>query len=131
VAHKNWRRLVSHAARTLPDLPLAPDALLKPPRQAAVIARDARRYRDAPGCCLNPAAGARREARGDIAADETEVPARAGSTRSSLVFLYRSKRLAATGCVENQQPRPMLPLVIPSSRRPSSRQTTVRSKVVL
>jgi hypothetical protein len=46
---------------------------------------------------LNPAAGARREARGDIAADETEVPARAGSTRSSLVFLYRSKRLAATG----------------------------------
>jgi hypothetical protein len=62
VAHKNWRRLVSTAASTLPDLPLAPDALLKPPRQAAVIARAARRYRDAPGLLLKPRS--RRAARG-------------------------------------------------------------------
>jgi hypothetical protein len=36
------------------------------------------------------------------APDETEVPAGAGSTRSSLLLLYWSKHLAATGSVDKQ-----------------------------
>ncbi len=52
------------------------------------------------------------------APDETEVPAGAGSTGSSLVLLYWSKRLAATGSVENQHSEPeLLRFVHPDSDR--------------
>jgi hypothetical protein len=37
-----------------------------------------------------------------VESDDTEVPAGAGSTRSSLLLLYWSKHLAATGRVEKE-----------------------------
>ena len=39
-----------------------------------------------------------------VESDDTEVPAGAGSTRSSLLLLYWSKHLAATGRVEKVSP---------------------------